>query len=236
MICAALVTAGGIGKRMGSSIPKQYLDLHGVPILARTIMVFIGHPLIDRIVVTVPPGDEDFCRQNVTALLKADKHVEIVSGGVTRQGSVFNGLQHLGGSDVVTIHDGVRPLVRQDIVTRTITAALECGAALAAVRIKETVKRKTDRFLETIPRADLWLAHTPQTFRTALIVEAHTRAVSEGFEGTDDAALVERMGHPVQLVEDSEDNIKITTARDLDLARMLFKRSLGSQEYGTVSK
>jgi 2-C-methyl-D-erythritol 4-phosphate cytidylyltransferase len=226
MICAALVTAGGIGKRMGSNVPKQYLDLHGVPILARTIMVFIGHPLIDRIVVTVPPGDEDVCRQNVTALLKADKHVEIVSGGVTRQGSVFNGLQRLGDSDVVAIHDGVRPLVTQDVVTRTITAAQECGAALAAVRIKETVKRKTDRFLETIPRADLWLAHTPQTFRTALIVEAHTRAMSEGFEGTDDAALVERMGHPVQLVEDSEDNIKITTARDLDLARILLDGTL----------
>jgi 2-C-methyl-D-erythritol 4-phosphate cytidylyltransferase len=230
MICAALITAGGIGKRMGSSIPKQYLDLHGIPILARTIMVFIGHPLIDRIVVTVPPGDEDFCGQNVIALLKADKHVEIVSGGVTRQGSVFNGLQRLGDSDVVAIHDGVRPLVTQDVVTRTITAAQECGAALAAVRIKETVKRKTDRLLETIPRADLWLAHTPQTFRTALIVEAHTRAVSEGFEGTDDAALVERMGHPVELVEDSEDNIKITTARDLDLAKILLDGTLSSQD------
>jgi 2-C-methyl-D-erythritol 4-phosphate cytidylyltransferase len=230
MICAALVTAGGIGKRMGSSIPKQYLDLHGIPILARTIMVFVGHPLIDRIVVTVPPGDEDFCRQNVIALLKADKHVEIVSGGATRQRSVFNGLQRLGGSDVVAIHDGVRPLVTQDVVTRTIIAAQECGAALAAVRIQETVKRKTDRLLETIPRADLWLAHTPQTFRTALIVEAHTRAVSEGFEGTDDAALVERMGHSVELVEDSEDNIKITTARDLDLARILLGGTLSSQD------
>jgi 2-C-methyl-D-erythritol 4-phosphate cytidylyltransferase len=229
MICAALVTAGGIGKRMGSDVPKQYLDLQGLPILARTIMVFAGHPLIDRIVLTVPQRDEDFCLHNVIALLKADKTIEIVAGGHTRQESVFNGLQRLGDTDVVAIHDGVRPLVTREVITRTITSAQACGAALAAVRIKETVKRETDGHLETIPRADLWLAHTPQTFRTPLIVLAHTRAVSEGFEGTDDAALVERMGHPVEIVEDSEDNIKITTARDLDLARVLFERSAAAQ-------
>lgn len=210
---------------MGSNVPKQYLNLHGVPILARTILVFVGHPLIDRIVVTVPPGDEDFCKQSVIALLDTEKPVEIAAGGASRQESVFNGLKCLGGTDVVAIHDGVRPLVTHEVITRTITAAQAGGAALAAVRVKETVKRKTDGHLETIPRSDLWLAHTPQTFQTELIVEAHTRAVSEGFEGTDDAALVERMGHPVELVEDSEDNIKITTARDLDLARMLLGRT-----------
>jgi 2-C-methyl-D-erythritol 4-phosphate cytidylyltransferase len=229
MICAALVTAGGIGKRMGSRVPKQYLDLYGMPILARTIMIFAGHPLVDRIVITVPPGDQDFCKQNVTDSLHIDKPVEIVAGGATRQESVFNGLQCLVDTDVVAIHDGVRPLVTHDVIARTITSAHASGAALAAVRIKETVKRKTNGHLETIPRSDLWLAHTPQTFQTRLIWEAHTRAISDGFDGTDDAALVERMGHPVELVEDSEDNIKITTARDLDLARMLFARAVGPQ-------
>jgi 2-C-methyl-D-erythritol 4-phosphate cytidylyltransferase len=226
MVCAALVTAGGIGKRMGGNVPKQYLDLDGVPILARTIAIFVAHPLISVVVITVPPGDEEFCRQTVLNTIDADIPLEFVAGGITRQQSVFNGLQHLADTDVVAIHDGVRPLVTRDVITRTITAAQACGAALAAVRIKETVKRKTHLRLETIPRSDLWLAHTPQTFRTDLIMEAHVRARSEGFEGTDDAALVERLGHVVELVEDSEDNIKITSPRDLDLARMLLGRAM----------
>jgi 2-C-methyl-D-erythritol 4-phosphate cytidylyltransferase len=215
---------------MGCGVPKQYLDLHGVPILARTVQVFHDHPLINRIVITVPPENEDFCRENVIIHARGAKPIDVVAGGSTRQQSVFNGLKRLAETDVVAIHDGVRPLVTRDVIARTIHAAQHCGAALAAVRIKETVKRQTDGRLETIPRSDLWLAHTPQTFRSELIIEAHRRAAADGYEGTDDAALVERMGHPVELVEDSEDNIKITTQRDLDLARILFRLGLHSSE------
>lgn len=227
MICAALLTAGGTGTRMGGSLPKQYLDLHGLPVLARTLMVFRDHPLINQIVITVPPGSESFCRQNVILHAKGEKPIEIVVGGDTRQHSVFNGLRSLENTDVVAIHDGVRPLVEPDVISETIRAARDCGAALAAVRIKETVKRQAaGGRLETIPRTDLWLAHTPQTFQTSLVIEAHRRAAAEGYEGTDDAELVERMGYPVELVEDCEDNIKITVPQDLDLARMLFARTL----------
>ncbi|HMK35476.1 MAG TPA: 2-C-methyl-D-erythritol 4-phosphate cytidylyltransferase [Desulfomonilaceae bacterium] len=224
MICAALVTAGGIGSRMGNVIPKQYLDLHGLPILTRTLMVFDRHPDIECVVVTVPRGDEDFCLKNVMGSLEWTKRIDIIAGGETRQESVYNGLRQLAGTDIVAIHDGVRPLVSPDVVTRTLGAAREFGAGLAAVKIRETVKKKKDLHLETVPRSDLWLAHTPQTFRTSLILEAHRKAEQEGYRGTDDAVLIERMGFQVKLVEDSEENIKITTPRDLDLARFLFDR------------
>lgn len=225
MICAALITAGGIGRRMGGTIPKQYLDLGGTPILARTIMVFQAHPLIDRIVVTVPAGEEDFCRTSVVEHYQLSKVNRIVIGGATRQESVYNGLRELGEADIVAIHDGVRPLVSATVITETIDAARTVGAALACVPVRETVKKKSGSCLQTISRTGLWLAHTPQTFRTQLIVEAHERAAADNFEGTDDAVLVERLGHPVEIVEDSPDNIKITTPADLEWAKLVLSQA-----------
>jgi 2-C-methyl-D-erythritol 4-phosphate cytidylyltransferase len=224
MVVAALITAAGAGVRMGGPIPKQYLLLNGVPILARTLMAFEKHPLVDRIVVTVPPGDEERCHSEVLQPFDLKKVVEVVAGGETRQVSVHNGLLRLEDTDIVAIHDGVRPLVSAEVITATVRAAESTGAALACVPVSDTVKKRTGAFLETIPRADLWLAHTPQIFRTSLILEAHAKALEEGFIGTDDAMLVERLGHPVQVVEDSRDNIKITTSEDLELAGMLLER------------
>lgn len=224
MKVAAVVTAAGAGVRMGSRIPKQYLALNGVPILARTLMAFEKHPLVDRIVVTVPPGDEELCELQVLKPFDFKKVIEVVAGGQTRQASVYNGLIRLEDTDIVAIHDGVRPLVSADVIAATIRAAESMGAALACVPIQDTVKKRTGEFLETIPRADLWLAHTPQTFRTSLILQAHRKALADGFMGTDDAMLVERLGLPVEVVEDSEDNLKITTAEDLELAGMLLER------------
>lgn len=224
MIVAALVTAAGAGVRMGGPIPKQYLLLNGVPILARTLMAFEKHPLIDRIVVTVPAGDEERCDSEVLKPFDFKKVVAVVSGGETRQASVYNGLMRLEDTDIVAIHDGVRPLVSAEVITATIRAAESTGAALACVPISDTVKKRTGEFLETIPRSDLWLAHTPQTFRTSLILEAHRKALADGFVGTDDAMLLERMGHAVEVVEDSRDNIKITAAEDLEMAGMLLDR------------
>ena len=225
MTCAVLVTAGGYGERMGSSIPKQYLDLEGIPVIVRTLFAFIGHSQIARIVLTVPPGGEDYCREIILHPFKLDMAVEIVAGGLNRQASVYNGLQMLADTGIVVIHDGVRPLVTSEIITNTIRAARSSGAALACVPVRETVKKKNGPYLETISRSDLWLAHTPQTFRTALIIQAHKKALDEGFAGTDDAALVERMGNPVTVVEDSQENIKITTPEDLDFASMLLRRN-----------
>lgn len=224
MICAALVTAAGEGKRMGRDVPKQYLELRGIPILARTLLAFENHPLIDLIVITVPSGHEELCRTRIVTRFNLGKVKEIVAGGTTRQASVYNGLLRLGKADMVAIHDGVRPLVTADVITETFKAAEVSGAALACAPVSDTIKKKKGTHLETIPRAHLWLAHTPQTFRTDLILQAHKKALEDGFDGTDDAALVERLGHPVTIVEDSADNIKITTSEDLDLAEMLQQR------------
>ncbi len=225
MIRAVVVTAGGVGRRMESAVPKQYLHLSGMPVLSRTLRVFEEHPMIDVIVLTVPPGNEASCRRDVIEPFGLKKIRHVVSGGATRQESVWNGLLAVRDSDLVAIHDGVRPLVSHHIITATFDVAEEIGASVACRQIKETVKRKTgDSTIETIPRADLWLAHTPQTFRTAVILEAHKKARESGFEGTDDAVLVERLGLPVKIVQDSEDNIKITTPRDMILAELLLRR------------
>jgi 2-C-methyl-D-erythritol 4-phosphate cytidylyltransferase len=223
--CGVLITAGGVGRRMGSAVPKQYLDLNGMPLLTRTIRIFDDHPLVDVIVLTVPQGDEESCKVRAVEPFGFKKIRAIVAGGATRQASVYNGLLELEDTEVVAIHDGVRPLVSPAVVAETITVARATGAALACVPVRETVKRKGATTLETVPRADLWLSHTPQTFLTTLILEAHRKALSEGFAGTDDASLVERLNHPVAIVRDLETNIKITTPEDLTLARVLLERT-----------
>jgi len=224
MIVAAVVTAAGSGVRMGGPIPKQYLALKGVPILARTLKVFDRHALIDRIIVTVPQGDEERCWSEVVKPFGLKKVAAVVAGGATRQASVYNAIMRLADTDIVAVHDGVRPLVSAEVITATIRAAESIGAALAGVPISDTVKKRIGSHLVSIPRGGLWLAHTPQTFRTSLILEAHRKAIEDGFIGTDDAMLVERLGLPVEVVEDSEDNIKITTVEDLELAEMFLKQ------------
>jgi len=209
---------------MASGLPKQYLDLAGVPILARTLEVFEDHPLIDRVILTVPLGDEEFCRDQIIGRFGLKKIGVVTAGGSTRQQSVFNGLLRLADEELVVIHDGVRPLVPPAVITETIKSAEAIGAAVACIAVKDTVKRKNGPYLETVPRSDLWFAHTPQTFRSSLIMEAHERALADGFEGTDDASLVERLGQPVAVVEDTEDNIKITTPADLERATAMLKR------------
>ncbi|MFH1114121.1 MAG: 2-C-methyl-D-erythritol 4-phosphate cytidylyltransferase [Pseudomonadota bacterium] len=223
MTCAALVTCGGRGKRMGHEIPKQYIELLGIPILARTLIAFETHPMIDMIVLTVPPGDEAYCRDQVISRFALKKVRAVRAGGETRRQSVYNGLESAAESEIVAIHDGVRPLVTSQTISRCIDAARVFGASVACARVRDTVKRKDGEHLKTISRENLWLAHTPQVFRTPLILDAHRRAAEEHFMGTDDASLVERLGVPVTIVEDTYANLKITTPDDLDLAEILLR-------------
>jgi len=175
-------------------------------------------PEVGRIVVVVGALDVDRARvllmqhgvRNVTA---------VVPGGAHRQDSVFAGLSHLGEAPVAVVHDGARPLVPPDVVTAVIQAAAEAGAASAGLPVRETVKLVDGADArQTLDRDRLWVAHTPQAFRTALLREAHHRAKAEGFYGTDDAVLVERLGYAVRMVEDSPRNLKVTVPADLDLA------------------
>jgi 2-C-methyl-D-erythritol 4-phosphate cytidylyltransferase len=219
----ALIPAAGMGKRMGASINKQYLQLGGLPIVARTIAVFEQSPLIDGICLVTPADEIPYCREHVVEACGFRKVLAIVAGGKERQHSVMNGLRHLerhtAGEDVVLIHDGVRPFITPALLQASIEVARTGDGALVAVPAKDTVKIVREGLVvETPARETLWQAQTPQSFRFDLIYRAHCRAEQEGFLGTDDASLIERQGGRIRIVTGDYRNIKITTPEDLVLA------------------
>jgi 2-C-methyl-D-erythritol 4-phosphate cytidylyltransferase len=218
----ALIPAAGMGRRMGASMNKQYLLLDGKPILAHTLELFQQADFIDEIVVVVPAEEIEYCRIHVVEKYGIEKVRQIVAGGAERQDSVLNGLRAIDchDGDVVLIHDGVRPFVTLSTVQRSIEMALEHDGALVAVPVKDTVIIVKDAFVTSTPaRKSLWLAQTPQSFRYKIIRAAHERAEAEGFTGTDDASLLERIGKKVHVVIGDYRNIKITTPEDLILAQ-----------------
>ncbi len=211
-----------MGRRMGASMNKQYLLLDGKPILAHTLDLFQNADFIDEIFVVVPAEEIEYCRIHVVEKYGAGKVKQIVAGGAQRQNSVLNGLRALDcqDEDVVLIHDGVRPFVPLTVVQHSIEMALEYDGALVAVPVKDTVKIVKNAFVTATPaREALWLAQTPQTFRYRIIRAAHEQAEAEGFSGTDDASLLERIGGKVHVVIGDYRNIKITTPEDLILAQ-----------------
>jgi 2-C-methyl-D-erythritol 4-phosphate cytidylyltransferase len=219
----ALIPAAGMGKRMGASINKQYLQLDGLPIVARTISIFEDSPLIEAIYLVIPAEEIPYCREHVVEACGFRKVVEIVAGGRERQNSVMNGLnamrRDVADDDVVLIHDGVRPLITPQLLQESIDVARRCDGALVAVPAKDTIKTVRDGVVVgTPPRETLWQAQTPQSFRFGVIYGAHRAAEQEGFMGTDDASLVERRGGAVKVVRGDYRNIKITTPEDLVLA------------------
>ena len=226
----ALIPAAGMGKRMGSSINKQYLLLGGLPILAHTISVFEQSPLIDGICLVIPADEIPYCRDQIVAASGFRKVIEIVAGGRERQNSVMNGLNALerlaGGDDVVLIHDGVRPFVSLEMIRESITVAGKSDGTLVAVPAKDTIKTVRDGIVVDTPERDtLWQAQTPQSFRFSVILNAHRRAAEVGFTGTDDASLVERQNGLVRIVRGDYRNIKITTPEDLILAEAFLAAS-----------
>ena len=219
----ALIPAAGMGKRMGASINKQYLQLNGLPIVARTISVFEQSPLIDAIYLVIPAEEIPYCRKHVVEACGFRKIAAIVPGGKERQNSVLNGLNamrdHVSDDDVVLIHDGVRPLVTENMLFESITTARLHDGALVAVPVKDTIKTVRAGIVSgTPPRESLWQAQTPQTFRFATILTAHLAAEAAGFCGTDDASLIERSGGKVHIIQGDYRNIKITSPEDLILA------------------
>jgi 2-C-methyl-D-erythritol 4-phosphate cytidylyltransferase len=220
----ALIAAGGSGRRFGGPGPKQYLSLAGVPLLVRTLGVFDRCEVIDALVLVVPESDRRFVRESLLTGAGLRKTVLLCSGGAQRQESVFNGLACIRDDDsLVVIHDAVRPLVTCECITACVDAARTQGAGIAAVPAWDTLKRVTTAGTidATLPREDVWLAQTPQAFRTGLIRHAHQTARAQSFIGTDDASLVERQGGSVRIVPGSRHNIKITTSEDMALAEAL---------------
>lgn len=219
----ALIPAAGMGKRMGASINKQYLQLDGLPIVARTISVFEQCSHIDAIYLVIPAAEIPYCVEHVVAACGFRKVDEIVPGGKERQNSVLNGLRamrpHLSDDDVVLIHDGVRPLISAELLRESIEVACCNDGALVAVPAKDTIKTVRDGIvIDTPDRESLWQAQTPQTFRFGIIYAAHLAAEQDGYIGTDDASLVEHSGGNVRIVRGDYRNIKITTPEDLVLA------------------
>lgn len=206
---------------------KQFLPLDGIPILARTLLALSKGGAVQSLVVVVPPGEEARGMELIHRF-QIPVEAEVVEGGAERQESVYLGLQRAKPiTDLVVIHDGVRPFVSQELLQACLREAEAWGAAVAAIPVKETIKEVDEEglILGTPERRRLWAAQTPQVFRYDLIVEAHRRAREEGFVGTDDAALVERLGVKVKVVLGSPDNIKITTPEDLVLAEQLVKQT-----------
>ena len=215
----AIVPAGGLGARMGSRRPKQYLRLGRAPILVATLRALGRARGLDGIVVAVPEARVEATRR-LLARLRVPKILDVVAGGVDRQESVWRALQRVPESaQWIVVHDAVRPFITGALVER-VRAAAAAGAATCGVPVRETVKRVQDGVIEaTIERQGLWLTQTPQAFARALLWEAHEKARRDGFVGTDDAVLVERLGMTVAMVPGLVHNLKITTPEDLRTAR-----------------
>lgn len=221
---SAIIVAGGKGKRMGQKISKQYIRIGEKEIIARTIEVFQKSKCIDDIVLVVPESDSDFCKRDIVNKYKFTKVKHVILGGRERQESVYNGLKYCNDeTELVLIHDGVRPFVDDDIIKKSIEAARKIGACTAAVPVKDTIKviGEDGLSVETPERSRLWAIQTPQTFKYELILEAHERAKKEGFNGTDDTMLVEHIGHKVGVIMGSYTNIKITTKEDIAFAEAI---------------
>ena len=221
MKVGAIITAAGQGKRIGTSVPKQFLKIQGKPLLHHTLTVFSSCTLIDYVVLVMPQADVDAMREDW--LKKYEIVREVVAGGEQRQDSVYNGFNSLeNGTDIVVVHDGVRPFTTSKMITATVEEAEKHGAAITAIPVSDTIKHVVDSFVkETISRVGLWRVQTPQAFDYRLLEQAFKKAKKDSYYGTDEGALIEYLGAQVKVVQGSELNIKITRKEDLVLAESL---------------
>ncbi len=220
----ALIPAAGSGQRMGGAIPKPYLALGGREILARTLDVFEACAAVDEVWVIVSADQQMHCQKQIVERYGFGKVRGVVTGGDARQASVWRGLQQLSPDvDLVVIHDGVRPFVNRTLLEETLAGAVAHGAAIAAVPLKDTIKRVSPhgQVEATVPRDQLWRVQTPQAFRRQLLEQAFEQAWEQGLMATDEAGLIEAYGHPVHVVLGSERNVKITTPDDLAICERL---------------
>lgn len=216
----AIIVAAGQGKRMGSKVNKQYLNLKDRPVLAYTLEAFDNHSQIHGIVVVAKEDEIDVCYREVIIPFKFKKVIKVVSGGKERQDSVYEGLKVLPDEcELVVVHDGARPLIAPNIISDVINVANDMGASITAVPVKDTIKRVNDKKIvkDTIPRSELWAVQTPQVFKKNIILKAYEIAFQKGFYGTDDSSLVEMLGQDIKVVLGSYENIKITTPEDLEI-------------------
>jgi 2-C-methyl-D-erythritol 4-phosphate cytidylyltransferase/2-C-methyl-D-erythritol 2,4-cyclodiphosphate synthase len=222
----AIIPAAGSGSRMGGVTPKQFMPLAGLPMLVRTIRTLQAVEDIRGIVIVVAPEYLDLTREMIDRyrLASGPGSIDVVAGGRLRQDSVRAGLRALGPDiNMVLVHDAARPLVPTELIKACLLAARQHGAAIAALPVKDTVKKADEqgRATATVDRGFLWLAQTPQVATRVLLQEAFVEAERQSFTATDEAAMLEHLGHSPLLVPGSERNLKITTPNDLLLAEVL---------------
>jgi len=224
MKVGAIIPAAGRGKRIGASVPKQFLEIQGRPLLHHTLMVFASCKLIDYVVLVMPRADVD--EMGKDWLNKYEIVRKVVVGGEQRQDSVYNGFSSLEeGTDIVVVHDGVRPFTTPQMIIATVEAAQQHGAAITAIPVSDTVKQAADGFVkQTVSRDGLWRVQTPQAFQCGLLQQAFKKAKKDSYYGTDEGSLVEYLGERVKIVPGSELNIKITRKEDLVLGESLLSR------------
>lgn len=229
MSVVALLMAAGRGERLGHELPKAFVPLAGRPMLLHALEALASTPEVDVVLPVVAAAELPRLRRLLAEWGPRPKLVAAVAGGAERQDSVWAGLQALPPrTSLVAVHDAARALVRTSAVSRVIQAAQRSGAAILAVPVSDTIKRvAAGRIIETPARAECWAAQTPQVFRREILCEALARAGADGYLGTDDAELVERLGVAVEVVEGDVDNVKLTHPEDLLLAeRAVAQRQL----------
>ena len=222
MKVCAIIPAGGQGTRMGGTVPKQFQALRGKPILHYTLRALQESELIDSLVLVVP--EKELKNARADWLERPPVVKQVVGGGEKRQDSVFNGYQALPtDTDIVLVHDGVRPFLSREMIQETIHTAGKFGAAITAIPVHDTLKQVDDSGLvqRTVEREGLWRVQTPQAFRYDLLGEAFRNAQADSFYGTDEAALIEHLGQEVRVVDGSEWNLKITRQEDLVLGESI---------------
>ena len=219
-----LLPAAGSGKRMGAGQNKLLLLLNNIPILIHTLLVFEKDPKCHQIILAVKNEEKPFIQQllNEYSITKVSA---IAEGGDERQHSVYACLKKISNKGIVLVHDAARPFIKQHVIHRLVEVAQQYGGAVAAVRAKDTMKKAVDNIVqETVDRESLWIIQTPQAFQYEILERAERLAEQEGFLGTDEAMLVERLGEKVYVVESTYDNIKMTTPEDLLYGEFLLEK------------
>jgi 2-C-methyl-D-erythritol 4-phosphate cytidylyltransferase len=228
MMYEVVIPAAGQGKRMKAGVNKQLIELQNEPLIVRTLKVFESDEWCRGIIVVINEAERTQFEQ-LFSRFHIKKITAIVSGGKERQHSVYNGLKAAKNGDIVLIHDGARPFVTIEHIHELVKEAKKHGAAIPAVRVKDTIKKVRDQFVEeTVERSSLWAVQTPQAFHVSLVLRAHEQAQKDGYIGTDDASLVERIGGKVKIVEGDYRNIKLTTPDDLLFAEAILSSWVSS--------
>lgn len=228
--CTAIVLAAGQGKRMGTKVQKQYLEINEKPILYYSLHTFEQSTLIDEVILVVGNGQKEYCEKEIVAKYGFRKIKHIVQGGKERYHSVWNGLKNIDEEGYVFIHDGARPFVSEEILQRAYWEVVEHKACVVGMPVKDTIKIADEGgFAETTPNRNfVWMVQTPQVFDVELIKQAYALLMKEQeIQVTDDAMVVEKMlQKKVRLVQGSYENLKITTPEDLDIASAFLKRQI----------